>query len=58
MPSSSVIWSIVHHVFVAAVVLLADFCFNWDELIAEKRRKEVLAACRSLAREHETSNFA
>lgn len=58
MPSSSVIWSIVHHVFVAAVVLLANPCFNWDELIAKTRKEEVLAACRLSARAHETSNFA
>jgi hypothetical protein len=48
LPNSSTVWSIIHHVFLAAVVLLMDICFNWDDILAEKRREEVLQACRML----------
>ncbi|KAL1979611.1 hypothetical protein VTN96DRAFT_5451 [Rasamsonia emersonii] len=47
-PSSSVVWSVMHHVFMAAVILLMDVCFNWDDILADKRREEVLDACRML----------
>ena len=47
-PPSSVVWSVMHHVFMAAVILLLDVCFNWDDILAEKRKEEVLDACRML----------
>ncbi|OJJ50269.1 hypothetical protein ASPZODRAFT_59320 [Penicilliopsis zonata CBS 506.65] len=47
---NSIAWTVVHHVFAAAVILLIDICFNWDDVLAEKRREEVLAACRILTR--------
>ncbi|KAF5859072.1 hypothetical protein ETB97_003313 [Aspergillus alliaceus] len=48
-PPSSVVWSVMHHVFMAAVILLLDMCFNWDDILAEKRKEEVLDACRMLS---------
>ncbi|KAE8308090.1 hypothetical protein BDV41DRAFT_568503 [Aspergillus transmontanensis] len=48
-PPSSVVWSVMHHVFMAAVILLLDVCFNWDDILAEKRKEEVLDACRMLS---------
>ncbi|KAL4921325.1 hypothetical protein BDW62DRAFT_219478 [Aspergillus aurantiobrunneus] len=54
-PSSSVIWSIVHHVFMAAVMLLLDVCYNGDDILAEKRKEEVLDACRMLSKAQQSS---
>jgi hypothetical protein len=48
-PPSSVVWSVMNHVFMAAVILLLDVCFNWDDILAEKRKEEVLDACRMLS---------
>ncbi|GAB1202555.1 hypothetical protein APSETT445_001173 [Aspergillus pseudonomiae] len=48
-PPSSVVWSVMHHVFMAAVILLLDVCFNWDDILAEKRKEEVLDACHMLS---------
>ena len=57
-PHSSVIWAVMHHVFMAAVILLIDVCFNWDDLLAEKRKEEVLDACRMLSRAQQSSPIA
>ncbi|KAJ5774889.1 hypothetical protein N7457_009785 [Penicillium paradoxum] len=57
-PHSSVIWSVMHHVFMAAVILLIDVCFNWDDILAEKRKEEVLDACRMLSRAQQSSPIA
>ncbi|KAM0723561.1 hypothetical protein Q7P37_000548 [Cladosporium fusiforme] len=57
-PSSSLIWSVMHHVFMAAVILLVDLCFNWEDVLAEKRKEEVLAACRLLTRARQSSDVA
>ncbi|CAI7609332.1 unnamed protein product [Penicillium glandicola] len=57
-PHSSVIWSVMHHVFMAAVILLIDVCFNWDDILAEKRKQEVLDACRMLSRAQQSSSIA
>ena len=57
-PSSSMIWAVVHHVFMAAVILLVDVCFNWEDVLAEKRKEEVIAACRILTRAQRTSPVA
>ncbi|KAL4866257.1 hypothetical protein BDV12DRAFT_187551 [Aspergillus spectabilis] len=56
-PSSSVIWSIMHHVFMAAVMLLLDVCYNPDDILAEKRKKEVLDACRMLSKAQKSSSL-
>lgn len=55
-PPSSVVWSVMHHVFMAAVVLLMDVCFNWDDILAEKRKEEVLDACRMLSKAQQSSS--
>lgn len=57
-PSSSLIWAVMHHVFMAAVILLMDVCFNWEDVLAEKRKEEVIAACRMLTRAQRTSPVA
>ncbi|KAL4883171.1 hypothetical protein BJY04DRAFT_216470 [Aspergillus karnatakaensis] len=54
-PSSSVVWSIMHHVFMAAVMLLLDVCYIADDLLAEKRKEEVLEACRMLRKAQQSS---
>ncbi|RAL06719.1 Zn(II)2Cys6 transcription factor [Aspergillus homomorphus CBS 101889] len=54
-PPISVVWSVIHHVFMAAVILLMDVCFNWDDILADKRKEEVLDACRMLSKAHESS---
>lgn len=56
MPPSSVVWSVMHHVFMAAVILLMDVCFNWDDILAKKRKEEVLDACRMLSKAQESSS--
>lgn len=55
-PNSSVVWSIVHHVFMAAVILLMDVCFNWDDIMGDRRREEVLDACRMLSKAQQSSS--
>ncbi|KAF9893861.1 hypothetical protein FE257_010031 [Aspergillus nanangensis] len=40
--------SVVHHVFMAAVVLVMDLCFNKDEGREEQRQEEVSRACRMI----------
>jgi len=57
-PSSSMIWAVMHHVFMAAVILLVDVCFNWEDVLAEKRKEEVIDACRMLTRAQRTSPVA
>ncbi|PYI01936.1 hypothetical protein BO78DRAFT_239093 [Aspergillus sclerotiicarbonarius CBS 121057] len=54
---NSVVWSVMHHVFTAAVILLLDVCFNWDDILAEKRKEEVLEACRMLSKAQESSSL-
>ncbi|KAL3477281.1 hypothetical protein BJX99DRAFT_257537 [Aspergillus californicus] len=56
-PSSSAIWSIMHHVFMAAVMLLLDVCYNWDDILGEKRKEEVLDACRMLSKAQQSSSL-
>jgi hypothetical protein len=57
-PSSSLIWAVMHHVFVAAVILLIDVCYNWEDVLAVKRKEEVIAACRMLTHAHRSSAVA
>ncbi|OKP08304.1 hypothetical protein PENSUB_5671 [Penicillium subrubescens] len=57
-PNSSFFWAVMHHVFMAAVILLIDVCFNWDDILACKRKEEVLDACRLLSRAQQSSAVA
>lgn len=57
-PNSSFFWAVMHHVFMAAVILLIDVCFNWDDILACKRKQEVLDACRLLSRAQQSSSVA
>ena len=54
-PSVTTAWSVIHHVFMAAVILLMDICFNWDDLVADQRKDEILKACRMLDRARRNS---
>ncbi|CEJ61465.1 hypothetical protein PMG11_09998 [Penicillium brasilianum] len=56
--NSSFFWAVTHHVFMAAVILLIDVCFNWDDILASKRKEEVLDACRLLSRAQQCSSVA
>ncbi|KAJ5377991.1 uncharacterized protein N7496_005400 [Penicillium cataractarum] len=56
--NSSFFWAVMHHVFMAAVILLIDVCFNWDDILASKRKEEVLDACRLLSRAQQCSSVA
>lgn len=53
--NSSMVRSIIHHVFMAAVILLMDVCFNWDDILGDRRREEVLDACRMLSKAQQSS---
>ncbi|THC92342.1 hypothetical protein EYZ11_008186 [Aspergillus tanneri] len=55
IPNSAVVWSVMHHMFIAAVILLLDVCYNWDDVLAEKRKEEVLDACRILSKAQQSS---
>ena len=57
-PNSSFFWAVMHHVFMAAVILLINVCFNWDDILAEKQKEEVLNACRMLSRAQQVSSVA
>lgn len=57
-PASSFFWPILHHVFIASVVLLIDVCWNRDDVLTEPRKQEVLDACRILSRAQEASPSA
>lgn len=57
MPGSSLVWFVMHHVFMAAVFLMMEMCFNWDDILAEKRREEVMDACRMLDQAQQNSGL-
>ena len=57
-PTSTLFWAVMHHVFIASVILLMDVCFNWNDVLAEKRKQEVLDACRMLSRAQQVSPIA
>lgn len=56
-PSVATAWSVMHHVFMAAVILLTDICFNWDDILADRRKEEILEACRMLDRARRSSRL-
>ncbi|KAL3460924.1 hypothetical protein BJX64DRAFT_289860 [Aspergillus heterothallicus] len=54
-PSTAVVWAVMHHVFMAAVMMLLDVCYNPDEILGERRKEEVLDACRRLSKAQQSS---
>lgn len=56
--NGSFFWAVMHHVFMAAVTLLINVCFNWDDILAEKQKEEVLDACRMLSQAQQVSPVA
>ncbi|KAJ5618682.1 hypothetical protein N7528_006793 [Penicillium herquei] len=57
-PHGSFFWAVMHHVFMAAVTLLINVCFNCDDILAERQKEEVLDACRMLSRAQAVSSIA
>ncbi|KAJ5633208.1 transcriptional regulator family: Fungal Specific TF [Penicillium lividum] len=57
-PNGSFFWAVMHHVFIAAVTLLMNVCFNWDDILAERQKEEVLDACRMLSHAQQISCIA
>ncbi len=41
-------WCVNHHIFVATVILVMDYCFNRDEPRAKERKEEILDSFRLL----------
>lgn len=56
--SSMKIWSLNHHVFVSAVILVMDFCFNREEPRAKERKEEIMDCFRVLERSKDESTIA
>jgi hypothetical protein len=56
-PSTAVVWAVMHHVFMAAVMMLLDACYNPDDILGEKRKEEVLDACRRLSKARQSSSL-
>jgi hypothetical protein len=46
------IWTINHHMYVATVILVMDYCFNRSEPRAKERKEEILECFRALKRNH------
>ncbi|KAL2796612.1 hypothetical protein BJX66DRAFT_133555 [Aspergillus keveii] len=57
LPSTAVVWAVMHHVFMAAVMMLLDACYNPDDILGEKRKEEVLDVCRRLNRAQQSSSL-
>ncbi|KAL2807814.1 hypothetical protein BJX63DRAFT_411083 [Aspergillus granulosus] len=56
-PSTAVVWAIMHHVFMAAVMMLLDVCYNPDDILGERRKEEVLDTCRRLSKAQQSSSL-
>lgn len=56
-PSVTTAWSVINHVFMAAVILMMDICFNWDDILADRRKEEILEACRMLDKARRSSRL-
>ncbi|EED14228.1 conserved hypothetical protein [Talaromyces stipitatus ATCC 10500] len=56
-PSVSTTWSVMHHVFMAVIILLMDVCFNWDDILADRRKEEIMEACRMLDKAQRNSRL-
>jgi len=55
---SSRSWPIVHHLFVAIIVLVMDYCYNREEPQAAERKAEIMVCFRSLEKSQKESTIA
>ncbi|KAF7894151.1 hypothetical protein EAF00_007665 [Botryotinia globosa] len=51
-------WTVTHHIFVATVMLVMDFCLNKDDPRSEERKSEIVDAFRMLESCQETGTIA
>ncbi|THV55382.1 hypothetical protein BGAL_0009g00320 [Botrytis galanthina] len=51
-------WTVTHHIFVATVILVMDFCLNKDDPRSEERKAEIVDAFKMLESCQETSTIA
>ncbi|APA08873.1 hypothetical protein sscle_04g036430 [Sclerotinia sclerotiorum 1980 UF-70] len=51
-------WTVTHHIFVATVILVMDFCLNKDDPRSEERKAEIMDAFTILESCQETSTMA
>lgn len=52
------IWFVIHHLFVATVILSMDYCFNQEDMGNERRKQEIIECCQALERSQEESEIA
>ncbi|KAM0135616.1 hypothetical protein ACHAO1_004970 [Botrytis cinerea] len=51
-------WTVTHHIFVATVILVMDFCLNKDDPRSEERKAEIMDAFKMLESCQVTSTIA
>ncbi|KAA8569950.1 hypothetical protein EYC84_002288 [Monilinia fructicola] len=51
-------WTVTHHIFVATIILVMDFCLNRDDPRAEERKAEIMDALKMLETCQATSTMA
>ncbi|CAD6446006.1 66310165-71bb-4297-b1b6-a86131eefc64 [Sclerotinia trifoliorum] len=51
-------WTVTHHIFVATLILVMDFCLNKDDPRPEERKAEIMDAFKILETCQETSTMA
>lgn len=56
--STSRLWIVIHHVFMATVTLVMDYCINRDDPRGEERKREILDCYAVLEMEKEGSDIA
>jgi acetoin utilization deacetylase AcuC-like enzyme len=44
------LWAIKHHMYVATIILVMDYCFNRNEPRAKERREEIMECFRAVKR--------
>lgn len=57
-PDSGRLWIITHHVFVAIVTLVMDYCCHRDDSEAAERKAEIMKCCQILEKSQEESSVA
>ena len=57
-PGAGQIWMVIHHLFVAIVVLVMDLTFNQSDPQAKERKNEVMECCQLLEKSSEESAIA
>jgi hypothetical protein len=52
------IWCVNHHIFLAVVILVMDYCFNREEPRAKERKEEIMECFRMLESSRDESTMA